>query len=278
MVSQVVLLFSIFLVLTIVFMGIYLGKVEGAGKKKWQLLLYLLVAGILAGLVSLLGFFGFTGLPLWIFILAQAWLLIIGILHIWLFEKVIKLENKNRGKILFSLTICFFGYALVMLAYRLIFRDPFPRLYFLPAFFFLAPTFVFIAFDYFVKIPVKVFKAWDFPAPGTLPDPSDSEMANPIIVNFEIRKKPGENRTVFKAKAPKGMALGKLFYFFVSDYNSRNPDNPVVFKDKEEKLYKWLFYHTANLIRGKVHLDPEITIADNRIRENSTVVCERIQP
>ena len=272
------MLFSVFFIIALIFFGIYLAKVKGASKKKWELLLYLLVTGILVGLISDLGFFEFTKLPLWIFIVAQVWLLIIGIFHAWLFEKIIKLENKNLGNILFTFAICFFGYSLAILAFKLYFQGSFPRLYFLPAFFFIAPTFVIIAFNNFVKIPMKVYKVWDFPAPGTLSDPNDSEMADPIIVNLEIRKQYDDNRTVFKAKAPKGMDLGKLFYFFISDYNSRHPNNPILIHESENKPFKWSFYQTGNILKGKTHLDAEITISENRIKENASVICERIKP
>jgi len=278
MISQVSILFSVFFILSVIFFGIYLAKVKGAGNIKWKLILYLIVAGILVALISSLGFIEFTKLPLRIFIAAQVWLLIIGILHAWLFEKIIALENKNPGKILFTMALCFFGYGLVILSFKIYFLSPFPRFYFLPAFFFIAPAFVIIAFNNFIKIPVKVYKNWDFPAPGTLPDPNDNEMADPIIVNFEIRKQSEDSRTVFKAKAPKAMDLGKLFYFFIIDYNSRHPNNPILIDDSNKKPFKWSFYMTANIITGRIHLDPEITISENRIKENASVICERVIP
>lgn len=276
MINKVSILFSIFLLLAAGFFGIYLATVKDAVKRKWKLLLYLIVTGILIGVLSVLGFLEFTKLPLWIFIAANAWLLIVGIAHAWFFEKIITLDSKIAGKILFTLASCLFGFGLMLLSYKLYFKIPFPRFYFLPAFFFIAPTLVLIAFEYFVEIPLKVFKAWDFPVPGTLPDPTDSEMADPIIINFEISKQVKESRTVFKAKAPKAMELGKLFYFFIIDYNSRHPNNPILINDSNNKLFKWTFLATPNIIAGKKHLDPELTIADNKLKENTSVICERI--
>jgi hypothetical protein len=256
-----------------------MSQVEGASKKKWELLVYMLVASILVGLISKLGFVEFTRMPLWFFIVAQVWLLLVGVLHIWLFEKFFKLEQGNMGKILFTMAILFFGYGLVTMSFKVYYHSPFPRLYFLPAFFFLAPTFVLIAFNYFVKIPVKVHKLWDFPTPGSIPDPKDSEMADLIILNFEIRRLHEDlTRTVFKAKAPKTMALGRLFYFFIGDYNSRNPNNPILINESDNKLYKWSFYRNAGIFTGKVHLDADKTIAENRIKENASIICERLNP
>jgi len=253
-----------------------MGKVKDAGKIKRNLLLYLIAAGILIGLISIIGLIKFTELPLGIFIAAMAWLLIVGTLHAWFFDKIIILEHGKSGKILFTMAICFFGLGLVLLSFKIFFHSPFPTIYFLPAFFFIAPVFVMIAFSYFVKIPMKVYKAWVFPVPGSLSDPNDSEMADPIIVNLEISKKNSDSRTVFKAKAPKAMELGRLFYFFIMDYNSRHPDNPILTDDNDHKPYRWSFSVTPSIIKGKIHLDPEINISDNRIKENASVICERV--
>lgn len=275
MISNVLVLFSICVILSAIFFAVYRAKVKESGKKKWLIMLYLVSGGVLIGLIGLLGFIDFVNLKVWTFIAAQGWLLTIGILHVWLFEKIIPLDNKNSGRILFTFALCFLGYALVLLPFVFYFKTSFPRFYFLPAFFFLAPTFVYIAFSNFIEIPLKVFKMWAFPAPGTLPDPSDSEMADPIIVNFEISKQCADKRTVFKAKAPKGMNLGKLFYFFIMDYNSRHSDNPIMIADSNNKTFGWSFHVTPGIIRGRTHLDPEVSVSGNRIKENASVICER---
>jgi len=275
MISKVLVLFSLCVILSAIFLGIYRAKVKESGKKKWMILLYLLSGGILIGLISLMGLIDFANLKLWYFIAAQGWLLTIGILHVWLIEKIIPLDDKNTGRILFTIAVCFFGYAMAVIPFAFYFKTPFPRVYLMPAFFFLAPTFVFIAFSKFIEIPLKVFKTWIFPAPGTLPDPSDNEMADPIIVNFEISKQCADKRTVFKAKAPKGMNLGKLFYFFIMDYNSRHSDNPIMIADGNNKPFGWSFYITQSIIQGRTHLDPEVSVSGNRIKENASVICER---
>jgi hypothetical protein len=276
MIHNVSLLIGLCLALAVVFLGLYLGLVKDASGNKTKLILYLFVTGILISLLSLLGTRQFIRLSAGFFIVSYAWMLIIGILHLWLFEKIIPLENKNGGRILFTIAACCFGYVLFILSFKVFFKAPFPRLFFLPAFFFIVPTFVIIAFNYFEMIPVKVYKVWLFPAPGTLADPSDSEMTDPLIVNFEIRKQSSDDHTVFKAKAPRSMKLGRLFYFFIMDYNSRHPDNPIVISGGENEPFKWSFCLSAGLLAGKRRLDPEMSVSKNGIKENASVICERI--
>jgi hypothetical protein len=274
MITRLSLFFTIFIVLTILLFTIYLSLVKEAKQKKKKLILYLIAAGILVGITGTLGFFDFSRLSLGVFIGAMVWMLIIGILHNWLFEKF--LGQDITGKIIFTLALFFFGYSLIFLLYKFIFKCPFPCIFLSPGFCFLAPAFIVTAFDHFTEIPVRVFKAWNFPPPGTLSDPNDSEMADPIIVNFEISKGINDTRTVFKAKAPKGLTLGRLFYYFIMDYNSRYPDNPVLVNEGENSYFKWSFLITGSVFSGKAYLDPDLTISDNKIKENASITCERI--
>lgn len=276
MINNVTPLFILSFIISIVFSGFYFGKVKEAGKKKKLLLIYLTVTAIILALTGTIGLIEFARLPFGLFISALVWATIVGSLHAWLFEKLIPLENRITGRILFTFAVCFFGFGLILMSFKLFYHSPFPSIYFLPAFTFVAPVFVSIAFSFFVKIPMKIYKEWHFPAPGTLSDPSDSEMANPIIVNFEICKRINDSKTDFKAKAPRGMELGKLFYFFIMDYNSRHPDNPILIEDSDHKTYKWSFSIMSGIIKGKNHLDPDISVADNKLKENTSVICERI--
>jgi hypothetical protein len=274
MIPQLPLFTGIFIFLGILLLTIYLSVAKNAVQKKKLLILYLIADVILVSVTGTLGFFEFSELPPGVFIGALVWMLIIGILHTWLFEKFF--EPNIPGKILFTLAAGFFGYGLIFMLYKIFFKDPFPWIYSLPLFFFLAPTFVRIAFNHFIEIPVRVYKEWYFPPPGTLSDPSDNEMADPIIVNFKIRKQSTDNYTVFKAKAPNGLTLGRLFYFFIMDYNSRYPDNPIIINEGEISYFKWSFYMTPSIFSGNIHLDPEISISENKIKENASVICERL--
>jgi hypothetical protein len=276
MITRIPLLFGLFFAVSLVLLTLCLSKLKNSEKNRKKGILYFITGGILVGMTFLVGFYEFIRLPVLIFIAANAWLLGVGILHVLIFERVFPEETGNSGKILFTLALFFFGYSLIFLAYKFVIKGPFPWIFLFPGFCFLAPAFIVTAFDHFTEIPVRVFKEWNFPPPGTLSDPNDSEMADPIIINFEIRKGIDDNLTVFKAKAPKGLQLGRLFYYFVMDYNSRYPDNPVVLNESESSYFKWSFMITRSIFSGKAFPDPDLTISDNKIKENSTITCERI--
>jgi hypothetical protein len=276
MITPLPLLFGLCFAIAIVLLTIYLSNLKDGEKHRKRILIYFFTCGILIGATFLIGFVSFDTVTLWIFIASNIWLFVLGILHVWLFEKTIPVENAVNGKILLTVSLLFFGYGLILLLYKLAIKSPFPGIYFAPGLCFLIPLFIAIAFDFFTDIPGKVFKEWSFPPPGTLSDPSDSEMAGPVIVNFVIRKGVTEERTVFKAKAPRGLTLGRLFYYFVIDYNSRYPDHPIIISEFENSYFKWSFFTTRSILTGRTYLDAELTVAENRIKENSSVICERL--
>ncbi|MGB8490641.1 MAG: TssN family type VI secretion system protein [Bacteroidales bacterium] len=274
MITRLPLVLSIFIFLGAILFTVCLSNIKHAAQKKKHLILYLITGGILVGITGTLGFIEFSKLSLFVFMGAMIWMLIIGIIHSRLFGTFFGIDVK--GKILFTLAIFFFGYSLIFLFYKFVIKVPFPWIFLSPGFCFLTPAFIVTAFGRFTDIPVRVFKAWSFPQPGTLSDPNDSEMADPVIINFEIRKKINDNRTVFKAKAPKGMTLGRLFYYFVMDYNSRYPHNPVLINEGENSYFKWSFLISRSIFSGKTYPDPDLSISDNKIKENSSITCERV--
>jgi hypothetical protein len=270
MITLVPFLIGGFLVVALVLLSFYLSKLKNDGKNRKKILLYLLVFGILIGLTFLIRF------SVVIFIAANIWLLGVGILHVWLQEKYFPEGSGIWGNILFTLALFFFGNVIFLLLYKFFISTPFQLVFLSPGLCFLVPMITVIAFDKFTDIPVSLFKLWNFPQPGSLSDPTDSEMADPLIINFEIRKRTDDNLTVFKAKAPKGLQLGRLFYYFIMDYNSRYPDNPVVLSESEGSYFKWSFFMTGSVFSGKTYPDPDLTISDNKIKENSSITCERI--
>jgi hypothetical protein len=71
------------------------------------------------------------------------------------------------------------------------------------------------------------------------------------------------------------MRLGKLFYYFLNDYNDRHPDTPVEITE-EENAFGWLFYHKPGWFTRIKYLDADQTVKHNRIKENSIIVCKRV--
>ncbi|NQU86525.1 MAG: hypothetical protein HQ541_12260, partial [Mariniphaga sp.] len=71
------------------------------------------------------------------------------------------------------------------------------------------------------------------------------------VIGFEFKRQAGnENMTTFRAKAPKEMVFGKLFYYFINDYNDRNPDEKIEYLDEKDRPLGWIFYFKPKWFRS----------------------------
>ena len=103
-----------------------------------------------------------------------------------------------------------------------------------------------------------------------------AEMKNPIVLSFEFNKEAETNEiSNFRLKAPEQMEFGKLFYFFINDYNEGNPESPIAIQDRNRELYDWVFYSKPNLFGTRKHYDFNKTIQSNGLKENDVVICQR---
>ena len=80
----------------------------------------------------------------------------------------------------------------------------------------------------------------------------------------------------FKIKAPQQMQFGRLFYFFVDDYNYENKETTIDITDHNGQPVGWIFYYKPNWWSKMRYIDATKTIDYNRLKEQTTVFCQRI--
>lgn len=127
-----------------------------------------------------------------------------------------------------------------------------------------------------VQFPVPVYQRWYYPVSRNISMPDSDELRNLRIISLEFEKVPNGSKTIFKAKAPESMNFGKFFYHFINDYNHRSPEAPIAYKDENNQVYGWAFYIKPNLIGATRSVNPELTITSNRLKEHTTIVCQRV--
>ena len=141
---------------------------------------------------------------------------------------------------------------------------------------FLIPLMVVKLYEFMISIPVPIYKKWHYPIDKKMKDPKDEELTNPLVISFEFNK--GENVSElsnFRLKAPEKMEFGKLFYFFINDYNDRHPEGEIQFLDNKNNPYGWIFYTKPNWFGSQNHIDFTRTIEGNNIKENDIIICKR---
>ncbi|NHN27615.1 TssN family type VI secretion system protein [Flavobacterium jejuense] len=209
----------------------------------------------------------------------QIYFAVAGIIHLKIFHDYFKkFEVKNfisEIAIIFSSSLFLAAFMYVITKY---FSDGEFSFYLLSSlFFFISPSLCYKLFEYSISIPVKLHKRWFYPLNDKYPSPKVSEMKNIIILNLVFQKKATDTQIInFKVKAPRAIDFGRLFYYFINDYNEKNPNSQIHFVDEKNQPYGWYFYSKPKWFSSSEYIDPELAIDTNNIKDGSTIICQRI--
>lgn len=269
----------IFIILSMVISG-FVFQDHDAKQFKFRTILYSLVYGLLIGIAGIFGNEGFIAISsTTLYYLLIGWMLVLGLLHVIFLSKILPWTIKNKFWVELALTcgIGLLGSALILVAFHFSGRTFFAIINLTSILIFLVPFLFFSTYLFYLNIPVKVLRKWQYPIDKHIDDPTDREMDSPLVVGFEFKKKVSdENMTTFRAKAPKEMTFGKLFYYFINDYNDRNPDEKIEYLDNKNNPVNWIFYIKPKWFSGIRYIDPQETNSFNFIKENSVIVCKRV--
>jgi len=218
--------------------------------------------------------------PLNSFIGIQFVFLLLGLIHLYILNTFFpELSNEDSnffGGFLFTLAVMCIGFIAFSNVVNT-FRPAFSFTFLGSGLFFLIPFLIKKLYDFAINIPVPIYKKWLYPLNPNFKDPTQNELTNPAVISFEFQKKhEDDDITNFRIKAPENMEFGKLFYFFINDYNTRHPEDTIEFLDEQtQQPYEWIFYFKPNWLGNLNHIDFSKTVLNNTIRENSVIVCQR---
>ncbi len=242
-------------------------------------LIYCIILGLGIGVATLFAYTGLKNFSLYFFIFLQVWLLSLGIIHSHFINKILPWFPGSSfwWQLLFNLMIACVGSILMLFALTALHLSDQYCIMMSSITWFFIPFFFIKSLYRFMSIPKRNLKNWLYPLNETIPPPTDPEMANPVIISFEFQKRNSDpEKTVFRAKAPLAMQMGRLFYYFINDYNERHPGTPIEIASEENKPYGWVYHFKRKWSLKTKYLDPDATISENQVRENSVIVCRRV--
>ncbi len=278
-VGLVIILILFAIVVTL--LSLVVSQVKEAKNFKKTTIIYLFLTGLCAGFSSLFGFIGIKENLIAIFILMQAWMLFIGILHVYLIYRLVPWTAKKKfvWEFFFTVSVAVLGAVFFLLVFAFLLKEQDLQYILLAAFpWFFVPFFFSQAFYRYLAIPSRLFRKWYYPVRKDIPDPLDSELVSLLVVSFVFHKKMNDPEiTTFRAKAPAHMVFGRLFYYFLNDYNERHREGPIEYIDPDDHPHGWVFHHKANWLGMKRYIDPDQIITDNYIKENSVIICQRVK-
>ena len=262
-------------------MGRVIGKIRGSFQPYIKAtIIYLLVASLF---FALAGFMGHTAVfvqPFIFLIIFQLIFIALGILHIYYLPKYLEWAKGEKSfgiTVLYTFIIAIFGYMFFVVIFKWMNPEGYHYIAGSSVLFFIIPLFVYHTFLKAVDMPPKIFMEWYYPVDTEVQEPDDDKLKNMLVISFEFQKKLNEKHfTNFRAKAPRDMEFGQLFYYFINDYNERHPNGKIEFMDKAVGPYGWIFYKKPRWFTiNTVYIDSEKTFYANRVRENDVIVCRR---
>lgn len=254
-------------------------RVPKLRQEKKKFFLYILIQ-VLVFVIFLLILYNLKGTSLnQRFISLQVYMTVAGIAHLKVFYDVFKKFDAKEfwQEVVIAICTTFFlaGFLIVISKY---FDESQYIGYFISTLlFFILPLLCYQLFEYSVSVPVKLHKRWFYPLNDKYPSPKISEMRNIIILNLVFQKKADDKQIInFKVKAPRAIDYGRLFYYFINDYNEKNPSSQINFLDEKNQPYGWYFYTKPKWFSSSEYVDPDLAIDTNNIKDGTTIICQRI--
>jgi len=210
--------------------------------------------------------------------------LLFGVIHVSIVNKKYFSNGNNNGKmiiaeLMFGISVIFFVVIIFSSLQYFLSNDKqylfYPML--LSGLAFFVPILIFQTFNTAFNIPPAVFTTWSYPLTQSIELPDENPSERLFVIGFEIAKKSKNvTRTYFRAKAPESMKLGELYYHFINDYNELQSETPIEYVTNDFNAYEWWFRRKPKWYQAQRILNPEITVRENGIKENTVIICERI--
>lgn len=252
-----------------------------SGKKPF---VYGTVSAILTSLVAYLASLVLNN-PFETFWVLGGIFLLFGIVNILFVHNRYFYTYKNNGnkvllaEIVFGLSVIFFAIAVFSSLQYFLKKERdflfYPLL--TSTLLFFVPLLFFHTFQAAFNIPASYFPTWQYPLHQPIELPDDDSREKKLVIGFELAKKAADGRkTYFRAIGPETMKLGDLFYHFMNEYNYEHADTAIEYTNSGYEPQEWWFHRKPRWYQSNRIYNPDLSIRENGIVENTIVVCERI--
>lgn len=210
--------------------------------------------------------------------------LLLGLLYIAVMHKRFFYAHKNNSnkvlvaELLFGLSVVLFAFVVFSaLQYWMISPDFLFYPIVISTILFFVPLLILHSFQAAYDIPAARFPTWEYPVfrQEELPDIDDRDRV--LIIGFEVAERStDQSRIYFRLRAPETWQLGTLFYRFINEYNEADNKGTIEYLSRNDDPYEWWFYKKPKWYQLRKILNPEFSVRESGIRENTVIVCERL--
>lgn len=251
-------------------------EISSPGRRK--IIFYCLFFLILGGLVGFTAILARNNAQFALMVSMLAFV-VVGILHLWMMNIYFpwSSDGKFNSKFWFTLFLAFcmaIGYGTT---YFFLNRD-YALLFPVSAVALQYPLLIHWAYYVAISIPPEKYKEWIYPDKPIVVDKDNIDLNNFALITFVFSKKSDESaHSNFQSRAPYQFLLGDLFYFFIEEWNHKNPGSTVEYLDEMNEPFGWHFYIKKTWWKPRQYLDPDLKIKDLNIKVNQIIKTERVK-
>lgn len=233
----------------------------------------LIVISLLLGTISIINLFAY--LPGFFIIACQNLaFLACGILHVSFMNKNVSFPNvkfPGNNKLVFSIFLSLV-ISIVLTVFYLLTDSNMIRMSFASGGAFLLPFVVEQAWKSY-NFPAKQYKVWY--NSDVVMDSRTTVFLNSLPIRLHLSMKYFDiTEEEFELTVPGHTQFGKFFNQFIIEKNKNNA-SAIECVDSEKKQFGWQFYteHLGGLY--KKFIDPELSLRDNKVKNNSIITAKR---
>ena len=279
--TTLIFFISVLLIVVVILTMLFADKIKNFKKEyRFKFFVYIFSMVSVTALICFMGTTRTINDLLSEFVFYQALIFVLGIIHTLLYRTYFeKFASKNMWmEIWFLVIVLLYLIIPFLIVYTIFHSNTFSFHMVLSLLPFLVPTLLYATFIKAVAIPAKIYHTWAVDLiDGEYPEISDEEYKELIVITLVFQKSHDSlNRTEFRARAPIRIDFGRMFYFFVNDYNLRNIDSPINMVDVNGTPQNWVFYLKPEWYGTSKYVDPALPLYMNGVEENSVIICERV--
>jgi len=257
----VIFLFTI-LAMALVFLITFF--VTKAKKKTGLCFTYILIGGLVIGLVGLSA--RLIDNAFYFYLVLLFWFLIIGTVHVYLFDRLLEWSRSEAigWRLLFTFSIILAGMAGLLSFMQLSGYKLMPFYNLTAAFAFFIPFMLVYSFECYLMIPRKVFiqqKPWVYNKNTELQFRND-DVSHFFLVKYRLAAQTGGERIEsLSMRCPGSIKLGDYFNSTLEVNKVKQDRYSIETRDRSNKNYGWFFFHADGSANGRM-LDPNKSLLE----------------
>ncbi len=267
------------LIICLIVIGFFSAKVKGFKEVRKKFLYYVLINTIVTAIFFLIIYNLKQTTIVFRYIALNVFFISTGSIHVYLYKTLFNSLKTKKIHIEIILAIITSLFLTIALSLLIAYNNDFTYLFdfYITVVAFIFPTLVYILYTTSISIPTAIYDKWYYPLTKKYQIASINEFKNMIVLNLFFYKDDQEiHLTKFKVKAPKNMNFGRLFYFFIIEYNEKNPGQTVKIMDQIQDPYGWCFYSKPKWYSKTKRVNSEFTVENNNLIDNDSIMCQRI--